>query len=93
MRCINFRPLHSKLFQEQKYCDVTFVFKDSKGTSTSIGAHKLILALVSDVFDAKFYGESVGSGLVSETNEFEIQGVGAKSFELFLRYAFNDFRS
>lgn len=86
----DFRPLHRVLFENQRYCDVKFVCEDSEGKSTSIGAHKLILALASDVFDSMFFGESVSRGFFSETNKIEIPGVGAKTLKLFLGYFFHN---
>lgn len=73
-------------FEKQKHCDVTFVCKDSDGKSTSVGAHKLILALASEVFETMFFGESVSLGLFSETKEIQVSNISAASLKLFLRW-------
>lgn len=72
-------------FDKQKYFDVKFVFKCSDGNSTSIGAHKFILSLVSDVFEAMFYGESVQRGLLTKEDSIEIPDIDRNAFKLFLR--------
>lgn len=83
MTCIDLKTSLRKFFEEQKYCDATFVCKDSDGKCTSIGAHKLILALVSDVFETMFFGESASRGLFGETKEIEVADISANGLKLF----------
>ncbi|XP_063710053.1 BTB/POZ domain-containing protein 1-like [Culicoides brevitarsis] len=50
-------------FEEQKHCNVKFVFVDPNDVSgeATIEAHQLVLAINSAVFEAMFYGANVGS--------------------------------
>lgn len=84
MSNINLKALFLDLFNKQKYCDVKFIGMDSNGNSASIGAHKLILSFVSDVFDAMFHGELVHKGL--KENVVEIPDIELDGFKLFLWY-------
>lgn len=84
MNNIDFEPHLNEFFEKQKYCDVKFVCKDSDGKSAIIGAHKLILSMVSDVFEVMFFGEAAQRGLTKETNEIEISDIGMDAFKLFL---------
>lgn len=84
MNCINLNPAHTEFFEKQKYCDVKFICKDSDGKSCEIGAHKIILSMVSDVFETQFFGESVQLGLLTAENEIAIPDIEFKAFKLFL---------
>lgn len=50
-----------------------------------MGAHKIILSMVSDVFETMFFGESIQSGLLTEEKEIFIPDIEYNAFELFLR--------
>lgn len=76
-------PLRT-FFEKQKYCDVTFVCTESGGKTTSIGAHKLILASVSDVFETMFYGDSASRGLFGEMKEIAVSDISVDGLKLFL---------
>lgn len=63
-----------------RFADVNFLFNSSGGTVTHIPAHKHLLAMSSDVFEAMFYGESRNSG------DIEIVSVSEAEFMEFLQY-------
>lgn len=86
MNCIDLNPSLTDFLTKQKYCDVKFICKDFDGNSTSIGAHKLILSMVSDVFEAMFFGESVQRGLLTDEREIDIPDIDINALKLFLRY-------
>lgn len=73
-------PLLTELFEKQKHCDVTFVFHDSEGKPSTIGAHKAILSTVSDKFESTFFGECV-----QDHKEIEVPDIGRDVFKLLLR--------
>lgn len=58
-----------KLYLDSRTCDVYFLFKskDSDESPTKIPAHKNILASVSPVFDAMFYGPAKEKGDIKMT--------------------------
>jgi len=67
--------------------DVKFVFKEEKKGTTSveeIKAHKVILAVVSDVFEKEFFGP-----LKEVKNEIEIKDIKRDVFEAMIDFVYN----
>lgn len=58
----------SELFTSETLSDVKFVFSGSKGSKAEIPAHKLILAMSSDVFRKMFFGGLKKTGNITITN-------------------------
>lgn len=71
MSHLNFKKNLFDTFYNQKYCDVTFICKNDDDKWKKIRAHKLILAMASDVFEAMFYEGGGQKG--AATNEEEIK--------------------
>lgn len=83
---MDYKLILQDFYENQKYCDVKFVLKDSDGKKITIGAHKLILSMASDVFEVMFFGESVQRGLFSQEKEIKVEDIDEDAFKLFLRY-------
>jgi len=62
--------------------DVKFLFKKENNGVTEIKAHKLILALVSDVFEKAFYGGLQDDGII------EIKDATKESFEAMINFIY-----
>uniref|UniRef100_A0A336L1T4 CSON002000 protein n=1 Tax=Culicoides sonorensis TaxID=179676 RepID=A0A336L1T4_CULSO len=75
-------------FNREKYCDVHFSCKSADGKSVIIGAHKLILAASSDVFEAEFFGEIAKNDVVKKEKEISVNDVEANVFKLFLSFIY-----
>lgn len=71
-------------FNKQKHCDVWFETNDNSKT-TKVGAHKLILSLASDVFEAMFFGKAVKQGLLENETLIRIPDIKPDTFHIFLR--------
>uniref|UniRef100_A0A336MHY4 CSON001964 protein n=1 Tax=Culicoides sonorensis TaxID=179676 RepID=A0A336MHY4_CULSO len=86
----NFKLALNDLFNKQKNCDVTFTcFADSSSEAQkkTIEAHKLILSMASDVFDAMFYGEIAKSEGMKESI-VKIEDIQFSTFKLFLSFIY-----
>lgn len=71
-----------KLYLNEKYSDVRFVFALADGVVIQIPAHRVILAASSEVFDLMFYGEND----FDKSKEIKIVGTGVEAFEEFLQF-------
>lgn len=83
----NFSTVLFQMFDEQKDCDIKFTcpdVNDSSGKST-IGAHKLILSIASEVFYAMFYGSLVKSDETQTKNVINIPDIKILTFKKLLR--------
>ncbi|XP_063708571.1 uncharacterized protein LOC134837157 [Culicoides brevitarsis] len=84
---IDYNALHLSSFVEQKHCDIKFECKDISGCPSIIGAHKMMLMSVSEVFETMFYGDAEGSSGVN--NEiFVIQDITMETFKHFLGFIY-----
>ncbi|XP_063710051.1 uncharacterized protein LOC134838450 isoform X2 [Culicoides brevitarsis] len=81
---IDFESLHVQNFKEQKHCDVTFWCKNTDGDLRKIGAHKMMLVLVSDVFETMFYGKTAENDVVTKSEEVLIDDITIDTFTDFL---------
>lgn len=72
-----------KLYLNRKMADIHFVF-DVNGMRERVPAHKAIMAVNSDPFDAMFFGE------LSEGNVVEIVDATIDAFKEFLRFFYLD---
>lgn len=84
----NFNSSLLDLFLKQKNCDVKFSCPDSSTTfgKSTISAHKLILSLASDVFDAMFFGEASKNETSKGSNPINVDDIQMPAFKMFLRY-------
>uniref|UniRef100_A0A336L038 CSON001965 protein n=1 Tax=Culicoides sonorensis TaxID=179676 RepID=A0A336L038_CULSO len=75
-----------QMFNNQEKCDVKFICKDKNDSSgkSAIGAHKLILSIASDVFDAMFFGIMVQESDNPSVNEIKIEDIDITIFKLLL---------
>ena len=64
--------------------DIKFLFKEKEGVTTSIMAHKVILAVISDVFEKEFFGS-----LKEHENEILIKDAKHEVFEVLVDYIYN----
>lgn len=69
----------NKLYLKTKLADVHFVFHD-EDESERVPAHKMLLAIRSDVFEAMFFGE------MKETGDITIVDASADAFKEFLQF-------
>ncbi|XP_063705721.1 BTB/POZ domain-containing protein 9-like [Culicoides brevitarsis] len=76
------------LLIDQKRCDVFFHCKKADGTWSKYGAHKFWLSLVSDVFEAMFFGETVTNGGVTDETNVWIEDINFDGFVAFLRHIY-----
>ena len=70
----------------RKPTDVTFIFREEWcGFSNfkEIKAHKFVLSLVSDVFEAAFYGD------IQDNGRIEIKDATAEAFEAMIHFIYN----
>ncbi|XP_043287592.1 BTB/POZ and MATH domain-containing protein 1-like [Venturia canescens] len=67
------------LYEKKAFCDVTFVFDDKE-----LPAHKVVLALRSEVFEAMFLSDMKEK----DTSTVEIVDTKAEIFEEFLKYLY-----
>lgn len=80
----NYKSALFDLLNKQKYCDVNFTLKDDDGKLVTIGAHKLILSVASEVFETMFFGTTVQNGGVTQENDINISDIRMHTFKLFL---------
>ena len=64
--------------------DIKFLFKEKDGVTSSIMAHKLILAVVSDVFEKEFFGP-----LKENENEILIEDAKQEVFKVLVDFIYN----
>ncbi len=82
------KALHqfSEMFDQQKYCDVQFCFKDGEGTEEqTIGGHLNILAIRSSVFAAMFEHDRKEC----KTGRVTIQDIHPKVFKQLLQFIYS----
>ncbi|XP_063700002.1 BTB/POZ domain-containing protein 1-like isoform X1 [Culicoides brevitarsis] len=84
-----FKSTLTNFLTSQLHCDVTFVFKDENGKFSKIGAHKVILAAASEVFETMFFGETVKSNAVKQENELEIKEISFDAFKALLEFIYD----
>lgn len=72
-----------KLYLNRKTADISFIF-NVNGIREQVPAHRAIMAVNSDAFDAMFYGE------LSESNSVEIVDASIDGFKEFLRFFYMD---
>lgn len=72
------------LFDEKVLTDVSFVFDQDRGVTSSVDAHKFVLMAVSKVFRAMFTG-SIPEGSKVQMNDPEID---MESFKVFIEYLY-----
>lgn len=73
-------PEIESLYLATKFVDVHFLFDSDDGTIIRVPAHKLLLANVSDVFEAMFYGE------LKETGDIRVTDASDTVFKEFLQF-------
>lgn len=69
-----------KFHQDQESADVHFLFGSDNPFRKRIPAHKILLAAVSDVFKAMFFGS------LKEKGDVYVDDVSAAAFEVFLQF-------
>ena len=80
-RSCNLKNLINDLYQGEKFCDVTLVLNDG----SEIRAHKLILASVSPMFEAKFYGPLANKN----QDTFKVTEVEAETFRSMISFIYS----